>query len=404
VTYSLELFVAEDGNDTTGDGSVGAPYATIGRALSGIDAGTRVNVEAGTYPSIGSFGGLTGTATDPIAIVGSGGVIVDANGAMGLGLQDAAYVVIEGLTIQNAVPHGFNIDDAGTFDTPAHHVVIRNVTFRDIGSGGNNDCLKLSGLDDFFVLGSSFSQCNQGEAIDMVGCHRGFISGNHFFDIIGNAVQTKGGSSDVTIHGNRFEDVAQRAVNAGGSTGLEYIRPQSATHEGARIQIVANTFRRTGSTPVAFVGCDACVFANNTIVDPTGYVVRILEENLERGPGADGFFGNNIVVFSSSLLNGYSWVNIGAGTLPETFTFANNLWFDLDGSSFDAPDIEGPITETASVIQQDPLFVDLASDDFHLEQGSPAQGAGTAVPRGVLADLDGALYPDPPDLGAFVAP
>src|SRR5690606_31676453 len=99
-----------------------------------------------------------------------------------LHLADPRYVVIEGLTIRNTVPHGMNIDDGGSFDTPAGPVVLRNLTFERIGDGGNHDCLKLSGVTDFHVEGSHFSGCNQGEGIDMVGCHRGVITGNTFAD------------------------------------------------------------------------------------------------------------------------------------------------------------------------------------------------------------------------------
>ena len=255
------------------------------------------------------------------------------------------------------------------------------------------------------VEASEFANCNQGEAIDMVGCHDGAILGNHFHDIVSNGVQTKGGSSDVLIHGNRFEDVGQRAVNAGGSTGLQFFRPIDATHEGARIQVVANTFARTGSTPIAFVGCDTCVFANNTVDAPSNFMVRILEETPERGPGSDGFVMNNVFVFASSQLSGFSWVNIGGGTLPETFTFANNLWFDDDDSGFTEPDIEGPITETGSLIQLDPLFIDRAAGNYHVNANSPIAGAAaSAVPRGVPADFDGSLYGDPLDVGAFTGP
>jgi len=57
-----------------------------------------------------------------------------------------------------------NIDDGGSYDSPASHVVLRNVSFERIGDGGNNDCLKLSGVDHFHVERSRFTGCNEGEA------------------------------------------------------------------------------------------------------------------------------------------------------------------------------------------------------------------------------------------------
>jgi hypothetical protein len=320
-------------------------------------------------------------------------------------MSDPAYVVLEGFTLTGASVHGMNIDDGGSYDTPAHHLVLRNLTIAGAGSGGNNDCIKLSGVDDFWVLDSDVSGCNRGEIIDMVGCHRGVISGNYFHDTIGSGVQTKGGSADTLIHGNVFERIPGRAVNAGGSTGEPYFRPIDAPHEAARIRIIGNVFFQNGANSgaaVAYVGCDGCVFAQNTVVEPRSYVARILQEST--GPrfvtSRDGLFVNNLVVLRTDDLR--TFVNVGSGTSPETFTFANNLWFATDeGLSWSGPSYCCGIEETDATIQQDPLMVDRAGGDYRLAPNSPAQGAGRVVPGDLPPDLDGRCYADPPTLGAF---
>ena len=406
--YSAEVYVAPapTGSDSSGDGSAGAPFATIGYALSGATAGNRIRVQAGTYSAVGSATNLQGTEGNPIAIVADGEVIIDADGSgSGMQISNAAYIVIEGLTFQNTSVHGLNIDDGGDYTTPTHHVVLRNVRFRDIGSGQNNDCLKMSGVDDFYITGCEFQECDQGEAIDMVGCHDGVITGNYVHDVVQNGIQTKGGSADVLIHGNRFENIPQRAINAGGSTGDPYFRPLDADYEAARIQMVANTFLHTGSTPVAFVGCDTCVFANNTIVAPSSYVARILEENTSRTAGHDGYFINNLLIFNTLDINGWSYVNVGPDTQPGTYTFGWNLWYAQDDPSFDGPVYrDGVPAETNAVIQQDPRLVDLSGGDYRIPADSPAQGAGRDVPRGAAGDFSHAPYDDPPSIGAFELP
>jgi hypothetical protein len=399
LSYSRDLYVnaaAAPG----GNGSPGAPFNTIGAALGQATPGTRIRIAAGTYGAIGSFSNLQGTAQAPIALVGEGAVIVDtAQAAQALHLSDPRYVVIQGITVQNTAPHGINIDDGGDYSTPAQYVVLRNMTFRNIGTGGNNDCLKLSGVDRFYIEGSAFSGCNQGEAIDMVGCHDGVITGNRFFDLPMNGVQTKGGSADVLIHGNRFTNISQRSINAGGSTGAPYYRPLNTTHEAARIQMVANLFERTGSAPVAFVGCDTCVFANNTIIEPGTYLARILEENTALTAGANGYFINNIIVLNTSGRG--SVVNVGAGTQPATYTFGSNLWYSLDNAGYTGPTYGGGVpAETGAIIQQDPRL----DSGRRPQPGSPAIGAGRSVPRGLVGDFDRALYTTPPTLGAFAGP
>ncbi len=404
--YLESIFVALSGSDLSGDGSPQAPFATVPHALSQAAAGSRIRVKAGTYSAIGTLTGIHGTATHPIAIVADGEVIIDAGGSgSGMRISDSSYVVIEGLTFQNTGVHGVNIDDGGDYTTPAHHIVVRNVTFRDIGSGGNNDCLKMSGVDDFYISGCEFQECNRGEAIDMVGCHDGVITGNFVHNVLQNGVQTKGGSADVLIHGNRFEDIPQRAINAGGSTGAPYFRPLNAQYEASRIQIVANTFLRTGSAPVAFAGCDNCVFANNTIIEPQNYVARILEENTALTAGHDGYFINNLLVFNTADINSWSYVNVGPGTHPNTFTFGWNLWYALDDSSFSGPVYrDGVPPETNSIIQENPLLADLNGGDYRIPDSSPARGVGRSVPRGAVADFSRLPFDHPPSIGAFEVP
>jgi PKD repeat protein len=405
--YLVDIFVAPypTGNDDTGDGSAAAPFASIAHALMlyKTQAGTRINVRSGTYGAIGHIANIQGTSLNPVAIVADGEVIIDAaESGNGMHISDARYLVIEGLTFQNTGVHGLSIDDYGDYSTPTQFVLLRNAHFRDIGSGGNNDCLKMSGVDNFYITGSEFEECNAGEAIDMVGCHQGVITGNYFHNVAHNGVQTKGGSADVLIHGNRFEDIPWRAVNAGGSTESAYFRPLNASYEGARIQIVANTFLRTGSAPVAFVGCDNCVFANNTIINPRSYIAGIQEENADRFAGHHGFFINNLIVFNTSDMDIWSYVNVGPGTQPDTFTFGWNLWFALDDAGFDGPPYLGGVpSETNSVIQKDPLLTNTTDGDYHIAHGSPAQGAGRHVPSGAPADYDLKPFETPPSIGAF---
>jgi hypothetical protein len=184
----------------------------------------------------------------------------------------------------------------------------------------------------------------------------------------------------------------------GGSTGLEFFRPLGADYEAQDIRAVANVI--VGSeAAIAFVGCDGCLAANNTVVRPTHWVARILQESVTGFvPCRNGRFINNLVVFRQADLS--TFVNVGPDTAPDSFTFADNLWFAEDDPSFAGPDL--PVTETGTVVA-DPLFVDGPNSDYHLGAGSPADGAGTTLTE-VAADFDGNCYQDPPAIGAFERP
>jgi hypothetical protein len=99
-------------------------------------------------------------------------------------------------------------------------------------------------------------------------------------------VQCKGGSEDIEMRRNRFTNAGERSVNMGGSTGAEFFRPPLSTtapnFEARNIRAIANVF--TGSTsPIAFVGCVDCLALNDTIVNPTRWILRILQETVTGG-------------------------------------------------------------------------------------------------------------------------
>jgi hypothetical protein len=163
--------------------------------------------------------------------------------------------------------------------------------------------------------------------------------------------------------------------------------------------MVANIFERPAVTPVAFVGCDTCVFANNTIIEPGSYLARILEENTTLTAGANGYYINNIIVLNTNGRG--SVVNVGPNTQPVTFTFGSNLWYSLDNPAYAGPTLGGGVpAETGSIIQQDPRL----DANRRPQTGSPAIGAGRAVPRGLAGDFVRQPYGNPPTVGAFAGP
>jgi hypothetical protein len=404
---SSELHVATTGSDTTGDGSPGNPFASIDRAADFATPGTAIVVHAGTYPGGMYIPDLHGTAAQPIWIGGAAGEArpVISGGTNGIQFVRPEYLIVHDLEVTGASGNGVNTDDGGEYADPlaAHHVIFRDLYVHDIGGGGNQDCLKLSGLNDYFVLDSEFAFCGgsgSGSGIDHVGCHHGLIAGNYLHDNSGNAVQTKGGSADVEIRANHIVDGGARALNMGGSTGFEYFRPPLSTTEtnaeARDIRAVANLIE--GSTaPLAFVGCVDCLAANNTIVDPGNWLLRILQETETTGayifePSSYNSVVNNLFYFERSAISTY--VNIGINTAPDTFTFASNLWYAYDNPAQSLPTL--PVPETNGIYGLDPLFV----DGYQIAPSSSAFRTGLPL-AGVSADFAGQCYADPPSIGAY---
>lgn len=337
--------------------------ASLRAALAEAKPGTRIRIEPGNYRPGVSVHDLHGTPDAPIVIEGTDREErpVFRGGTTGWHLSDCSHVILRNLSIAGQSGNGLNIDDGGSYDTPSHHILLENISVADIGPTGNHDGIKLSGVDDFIVRRCRLEGWG-GQAIDMVGCHRGVIeecqfTGKHGFSQT-TGPQTKGGSSEIVIRACHFDHAAGRAVNLGGSTGTAYFRPLDAKYEARQITVEGCTFLGS-QAPIAFVGVRQAVVRYNTILRPEKWVMRILQET--RDPDflvcGNNRFERNLIVFRRSDVNVF--VNIGPGTNPETFTFAHNLWYCEDRPEASRPQL--PAAETGGVYGHDPQLRPTAS-------------------------------------------
>jgi hypothetical protein len=411
---TFSIHVAVTGHDDTGNGTPGNPYASLERAAQEIAPGGAILLHTGTYTGGSYLEDLEGTEAAPIWIGGVEGETrpVIEGGGEGIHLVRARYVIVHDLEVRITDDNGINSDDGGDYANAeaAQYQIFRNLYIHHVGGTGNQDCLKLSGVNNYFVLDSEFAFCGgggSGSGIDHVGCHQGLIAGNflHNMNMSANAIQVKGGSEDILIYANDLWNCGERALNIGGSTDFAYFRPPLSTtqpnYEARNIRVIANVF--DGSvTPLAFVGAVDSLAVNNTLVNPTNWLMRILQETTTSGDYEFMACGNNTVVNNLFYFNRADLstedINIGADTAPDTFTFSNNLWYAHDDPAQSQPDL--PVVETDGIVGVDPLLVNPSTGNFHLQESSPASGSGIAL-AGVEYDYEGIQYNDPPSIGAF---
>ena len=357
-------------------------------ALSAARAGTTISLAPGTYRGGLHARGLAGAKDAAIVIEGR-----DPNdppqfrgGALAMHLSDCRHVVLRNLLARGFPANGMNIDDGGSFDTPAHHVVLEDVTILDTGPKGNRDGLKLSGVDHF-VLRRCRIEGWGGSSIDMVGCHHGVIEDCTFVAKAGfsqaTGIQMKGGSSDVLVQSSFFDgrQGGGRAVNIGGGTGLRYFRPKPDDYEATRITVAGNRF--VGSrAAVAWATARGGHVHHNTIYLPQRWPLRILQEQPvgRFRPCHGGLFENNLVVYGRVA----SVVNVGPNTAPRTFRFRRNAWFRRGGGS--RPRLPAP--ETDGVHDVDPRLA---------KPGTAAMAVTSKDPRLQGIGADAYVRPKPPD-------
>jgi hypothetical protein len=330
------------------------------QAITQLRPGMTLKLRPGDYGAGYHLKGVQGTAEQPVIIKAA---MPDdpprfGGGNVGLQLQGCSHVILRDLRIEGQKGNGLNIDDMAG---PAHHITLENLAVADIGPKGNTDGIKLSGLTDFVVRKCRVSGWG-GQAVDMVGCHRGVVENCRFEGkpgfTQGAGPQTKGGSEDIVIRSCTFLNPGERPVNIGGSTGRAHFRPLDAKYEARRITVEGCLFI-SGMAGVAFVGVDTGVVRFNTFVNPEMWAVRILQENREPGMVACGNsrFENNLIVITTGTLR--TWLNISPGTRPETFTFANNWWFHHGNGQSAKPQL--PSAESNGTYGIDPQL-DSAAD------------------------------------------
>ena len=356
---------------------------SLQRALADAGPGTQIRIAPGTYPAGVFVQGLRGTADRRIVIEGADPAQppLFEGGTTGWQLSDCDYVTLRHLAVRGQSGNGINIDDGGTYDTPSQHLVLESLHVSKIGPTGNRDGIKLSGVVDFVIRDCTIDGWG-GQAVDMVGCHRGLIEGCRFLGREGfsqaTGPQTKGGSSQIVIRRCLFIDAGQRAVNVGGSTGMAYFRPPGARYEARDITVEGCIF--SGSqAPIAFVGVDGATVRYNTIYHPSRWVMRILQETNEPGfpPSRNGRFEHNLIVFRAAEIAGI--VNIGPNTDAGSFRFANNLWYCEDRPQASRPQL--PSQETDSVYGIDPRLEDPRSNQFRPRNTQAARFGAHALPQ-----------------------
>jgi hypothetical protein len=357
--------------------------ASLRAAVGEAQPGTRIVIAPGRYRPGVWVENLHGTADRPIIIEGADPQRppLFEGGGEAWHLSNCSHVTLRNISVRGQSGNGINVDDGGTFDTPAHHIVLEDIHVADVGPRGNHDGIKLSGVVDFIVRRCRVEGWG-GQAVDMVGCHRGLIEDCTFEGKEGFSAsagpQTKGSSSRITVRRCVFRNAGGRAMQVGGSTGLPYFRPQGALYEAKDILVEGCVFVGSDAT-VAFVGVDGAVFRYNTIYRPQRWILRILQETTEPGfvPCRNVRFEHNLIVFRQSELRAF--VNIGPNTLPESFRFTGNLWYCEDRPEASRPAL--PTPEQDGMYGVDPQLA--AAEQNRFEPGNPraARVGATALPK-----------------------
>ena len=317
--------------------------ATLRATLADLKPHTTLQIAPGDYP-----GGHHITGVDHLTLEA-----LDKNnpprfigGNTAFQFSRCPHLTLSHLHITGQSANGLNLDDGGQLDSPIPGITLDHLEVSDIGPTGNHDAIKCSGLKQLTIRDCSITGWG-GQGIDFVGCHDSLITACRFTGKPGftasAAIQLKGGTSRIIVEKCRFLNAGERPLNIGGSTGLAYFRPPGTQHEAASI-VVRDNHIEGSPCAAAFVGVDGAEFSNNTILYPTKWIFRILQETREPGfaPCRNVLIKNNRITFRRSQVQ--TDINLSDGTAPETFRFESNHWL-----AEDRPDRSQPILPTQEI-------------------------------------------------------
>ncbi len=291
------------------------------------------------------------------------------NERFGLTIENAeisylgSYMAVNGITDISIGDVGYGTELAYT------NMIVRNNKIHDCGRRG------LS----FHLYGNGFTAKNI------------LIEGNEFFDgshttgpdfSVGTGYTAS--ISDVIIRNNLIYENPGRAANIHSELMFFQNRVSSATL--GNVSIYNNVFRFANGYGILAEGVLGSLKIFHNVFDGFNTIGTAQISVQNNGQDAHATIKDNVFYSASKKGTG---VETYGGQNVALVDSAYNVFFNTK-STLGA--------ETGS-LTADPMFVDPATYDFHLQAGSPAINAGTDV--GIASDRDGNPRVGAPDIGAY---
>lgn len=406
-----DIYVATTGNDTTGTGSLAAPYATPRKGVQMANPGDSVIVRGGTYAgsyveiqddnvTLKSYPGEWAHISMPTSGTTSVTVWVYNTG-----------VKLERLEISGGSPYSIHIvpncNGCEITDCKIH--------------GADWIGIKVSQPDNVKLrrceIYNTGSVTAGGMGIDCVNGDNILIADCHFHDCNGTGIYLKGGLKNAIVERNLVRNVQGDGILLGESTGVAFMDTvgNPDLHEAIDGVVRNNIIVNASASGMVTYGSLRCKFYNNTIYNcatGTGGAGLRLIKGAHAGypdtPIKEAEFRNNIVVVGQASR---PFVQVTDSSHNGTVSFNHNRYFNLgtaNGAFWDelvaataAYNLSLAQWQTRTGFDANSTTGDpaLNATTLHLNAGSPCIGAAATL-AGFSDDYDGNTRTAPWDIGA----
>lgn len=390
------------------------PWQTIQKAAGALEAGDTVFIKAGTYhervipQNSGSDGGEITYAAYPgdVVTVDGSGIPVPTDEGL-FHIADRSHIRVSGLRIVNSAYAGILVDRSGyvviehnyTYNTVSsgigvwnsHHITVDGNEVVSACSSGWQESLTVAGTDTFEVKNNHVHNETHGYDKEGIcvkdGSANGRVYRNHVHHVWAVGIYIDAWDKH-THHMDVFQNSAHDILDNNGfslasETGglLENIRIYNNVSYHNRYCGLTVSVNGPGDAQGRRPMKDVYV-VNNTFYN-NGW------ETWGGGVAVDNPDAQNVVVRNNIVSqNLYFQIAVNAAVPGSQVTIDHNLvdgYRGTEGETYGSDSVEG-----------DPLFVDPAGADFHLQAASPAvdQGSATGAPGD---DFDGAPRPQDGD-------
>lgn len=331
---------------------------TIQAGINAAVDGDTVLVSPGTYYENIDFHGKAITVT---SANGPAQTVIDGSKAYGstanFSSSETSVSVLNGFTIQNTSYNSVTI----SYSSPT-------ISGNILNGIPNTSWSSLS-----IQSGAPTIQGNLIAGTSQTGINSYFDTG---IQIKGNLVANNSGAGIAVEYSNGVPVIGQNTVVGNRGSGIAYYG------SGYGVTLVQNLVTGNMNTGVVLSGGGPVNMVSNTVADNNFQCCNGSSEVGIDQVSSDVTLQNNLVVAAGT------WSAFSCQNLVSAPNFANNDIFAANATPYTGPCPD--LTGTSGNISADPLFVDLLSDNLHLQLGSPAIDAGTNAASGEPAqDFDG---------------